>query len=390
MMRIGVVAPRQPSTIGGGFTFHTTVLKTLENVTSEHEFIILDIAGIGAHESMNTNLQRVDATSFHPDKEQSVQTEPTARFAAVALNLDLVWYLDPLAEVLPVPVFATVLDLAHRQHPFFPEVSSRGWKWESRENHYQQVLPRAARIFTGTPTGKEQVSRYYGVNLANIVINPFPTTIFPESDPPVADDSILLKHALSAGFLFYPAQFWPHKNHVNLLLAIKYLEDEHGLTPDLVLTGSDAGNLEHVKRVAAELDLQQRVHFLGFVPGDEMSALYRSASALVFPSLFGPDNLPPLEAFSLGCPVLTGRIEGVEEQLGKNSALFFDPTNPVEIADAIRKNMRNPLRRANMIKKGRKLALKRSPKAYVQTVLQTLDNFEPWHRNWPGWKGKQE
>ena len=54
MMRIGVVAPRQPSTVGGGFTFHATVLKTLNNMITDHDFIILDIAGLGEGEWMAT------------------------------------------------------------------------------------------------------------------------------------------------------------------------------------------------------------------------------------------------------------------------------------------------------------------------------------------------
>ena len=56
----------------------------------------------------------------------------------------------------------------------------------------------------------------------------------------------------------------------------------------------------------------------------ELIALYRHALALTFVSYFGPDNLPPLEAFALGCPVITSAIEGVDEQLG-NAALYVNP-----------------------------------------------------------------
>jgi glycosyltransferase involved in cell wall biosynthesis len=388
-MRVGVITPRQPPTVGGGFTFHATVLDALPRVRTGHEFVPLfvplDSGSAGGRAQQSQGEPPIDVQALFPSLAASLDSAQLMELAARKLALDVVWYLDPLAEALSVPVFATVLDLAHRQHPFFPEVSHAGWDWESRESHYGRVLPRAARIFTGTQPGKEEIVRCYGVNPANIVVNPFPTPALARAAEPIADDEVLGRHALKPGFLFYPAQFWPHKNHVNLLLALKQLESEYGLMPDLVLTGADKGNLTHVRRIAGELGLQQRVHFLGFVPGSEVVALYRCAAALVFPSFFGPDNLPQLEAFSLGCPVLTGRIDGSGShgQLGSDVAAFFDPARPDEMAAQIARVLRDISYRAALIENGRALAAARTPEAYVEVILRTLDEFEPWRRTWP-------
>lgn len=382
-MRVGVVTPRQPPTVGGGFTFHESVLRALNSATTHHEFVLLDLGGAAHVDWAGSGLPLIDVQTMFPSRTPSLHSASATEPAARKLALDVVWYLDPLAEVLSVPVFATVLDLAHRQLPFFPEVSRTGWDWESRENHYRRVLPRAARIFIGTHVGKWQIVRCYGVDPANIVVNPFPTPVFARGAEPLDDGEVLGRHALTPGFLFYPAQFWSHKNHVNLLLALKQLETEHGLTPDLVLTGADKGNLAHVLQVTSELGLQQRVHYLGFVSNSDLAALYRCAAALVFPSFVGPDNLPPLEAFSLGCPVLASRIEGAEEQLGSVAAGFFDPTRPEDIAAVIARVLGNSNYRTGLIINGRELAARRTPEAYVKVVLHTLDEFEPWRRNWP-------
>jgi glycosyltransferase involved in cell wall biosynthesis len=149
------------------------------------------------------------------------------------------------------------------------------------------------------------------------------------------------------------------------------------------LTGTDHGNLAHVRQVAGDLGLEQRVHFPGFVPGSHMKVLYRHAAALVFPSFFGPDNLPPLEAFALGCPVIAARIEGVEDQLGGSAAAFFDPTQPEEIASAIKRVLSDAFYSAALIESGGRIAAERTPGAYVQGVLQTLDSFERYRLNWP-------
>src|SRR5207249_4800394 len=124
------------------------------------------------------------------------------------------------------------------------------------------------------------------------------------------------KYGLRREFLFYPAQFWPHKNHVNLLLALDLLRGSAGVELDLVLTGSDKGNLNHVTKTAVALGLTSQVHILGFVPKADLRELYREAVSLTFASFFGPDNIPPLEAFALGCPVVAAAVPGSEEQLG--------------------------------------------------------------------------
>src|ERR1043166_2005499 len=98
---------------------------------------------------------------------------------------------------------------------------------------------------------------------------------------------------ISGQFLLYPAQFWPHKNHLRLLQAAKLLHERHGWDGTVVCCGSDKGNIGYLQQRAKALGIQHKVHFLGFVKRSELLALYRGAFALCFPSYFGPDNLPP-------------------------------------------------------------------------------------------------
>jgi glycosyltransferase involved in cell wall biosynthesis len=66
-----------------------------------------------------------------------------------------------------------------------------------------------------------------------------------------------------------------------------------------------------------------------------MPEFYRRARALVMPTYYGPTNIPPLEAFSVGCPVAISGIYGMPEQAG-DAALFFDPDSVAEVAASIR------------------------------------------------------
>jgi glycosyltransferase involved in cell wall biosynthesis len=103
--------------------------------------------------------------------------------------------------------------------------------------------------------------------------------------------------------------------------------------------------------------------------------------ALVFPSYFGPDNFPPLEAFALGAPVIAAKVPGAEEQLAEG-ALLFDPSNPIDIAAKIEAAFRKPGLRAEMISKGAKIANERTPQNYITTLCSFLDRFEAIRRCW--------
>jgi glycosyltransferase involved in cell wall biosynthesis len=149
----------------------------------------------------------------------------------------------------------------------------------------------------------------------------------------------------------------------------------------LALVGSDKGYLDHVRGIARDLGLLERVRFLGFVETAELATLYRGAHALVFLSFFGPENLPPLEAFALGCPVVQADVPGAREQLGE-AALFVSPADASAAADAVRQ-FEDPELRARLIEAGRERGSAFSADAYVRGVLDFLDEFEPVRSCWP-------
>jgi glycosyltransferase involved in cell wall biosynthesis len=231
-------------------------------------------------------------------------------------------------------------------------------------------------VLVGTPTGKREVERFYGVGADRIRVIPFPVPATAPDEP----EGDALRAIGGKQFIFYPAQFWPHKNHVNLLRAMRLLVDD-GRDLSLVLTGSDKGNKSFVAAEIAALGLADRVIDLGFVSRGTLEALYRGAQALVFPTFFGPDNLPPLEAFALGCPVLASDIAGAGDQLGE-AALRFNPARPNDIAACIATVCDDAEVRGQLLREGAKIAAERSPARYVTQVQALLDEFRAYRRCW--------
>jgi glycosyltransferase involved in cell wall biosynthesis len=87
---------------------------------------------------------------------------------------------------------------------------------------------------------------------------------------------------------------------------------------------------------AHRLHVATQVRYLGYVPNDAMSALFAEARGLVMPTFFGPTNIPIVEAWLFGCPVLTSDIRGIREQVGE-AGLLVDPRSVESIAEGMRR-----------------------------------------------------
>lgn len=396
-MRVGVYLGDFVPDVGGGYTFVSEVFGALLKQASNtpHQFVVLcDPEYVKKQKSGNENHSleycgvprkglvdtAIGVLKYYSPLFAYLWRWP-GRLERVAMSrgVEFIWFVGGGTYDAPeIPYAATVWDLQHRTHPWFPEVSSRG-RWDYRELTYSRFLRRAARVITGTKTGAEQLGLYFQIPHDRISILPHPTPGLPD-----AGATSTLRFATELGgrkFIFYPAQFWPHKNHVNLLRALKLLREQHDLDIDLVLTGSEKGNLGHVKSVVEQLGLAPRIHFLGFVSSEELAWLYGRAIALVYPSFSGPENLPPLEAFSRGCPVVISDYPGACEQLG-DAAVFFDPHSPAQMAEVIKRLLDQPDLRQDLVKKGYQRAATWTAEDYVNGVFSMLDEFEPVRRCW--------
>ncbi len=231
-----------------------------------------------------------------------------------------------------LPFLITIFDTCHRDTPEFPEVRAFG-EFERREILFGLGCMKAAMVIVNAPKLVDDLSRRYALERDRAVCIPFsPSTYVARATQGDATDAaVLQKYGLEPGYLFYPAQFWPHKNHMTLLMALSQLR-ERGITERLVLCGSDRGGREKIDATIVAQGLAAQVSIIGFVESSELGALYRGASALVMPTYFGPTNMPPLEAWAVGTPVIYP--EAFKEQVG-DAAILFDYDDPQSLADAI-------------------------------------------------------
>jgi glycosyltransferase involved in cell wall biosynthesis len=126
-----------------------------------------------------------------------------------------------------------------------------------------------------------------------------------------------------------------HKNLGRLLDAFAFILGD--VSHDLVIVGRKegfvTGDTAVLKRIA---DFHDRVRFTGYLPDSDLKELYRTADALVLPSLYEGFGLPPVEAMAAGCPVLVSRRASLPE-VCLDAALYCDPLNAEDIATNLRR-----------------------------------------------------
>lgn len=220
------------------------------------------------------------------------------------IDTDLIYFVGPSLHSLKIKklnYIFTLFDLAHRDHPEFPEVREYN-EFRIREELYSKVISQSFLTLTDSSKLLENVSRFYGVDSSRLLSMPFA----PSSDLGYKSCSITEVrdyYKLPELYFFYPAQFWPHKNHIRILEALTLL-NKQGKTMHVVFSGGDKGSMNNVIKKVNTLTLTDQVHFLGLVPHEHMKSLFQGSCGVIMPTYFGPTNLPPLEAWSLGVPLI--------------------------------------------------------------------------------------
>jgi glycosyltransferase involved in cell wall biosynthesis len=195
--------------------------------------------------------------------------------------------------------------------------------------------------------------------VANLDVPRRKIAVIPAASPlaayaePIGDDLDRVRAAydLPDAFVLYPAQTWPHKNHLGLADAVALAAAE-GTQLNVVCTGWQNDFSGTIERRVRERGLDGLIRLPGLVPEADLTALYRLARALVFPSLFEGWGFPLLEAFSVGLPVACSDIPVLREVVGP-AAATFDPTRPQDIAATLRRLWEDEGLRRELARRGR-------------------------------------
>jgi glycosyltransferase involved in cell wall biosynthesis len=143
----------------------------------------------------------------------------------------------------------------------------------------------------------------------------------------------------------------PGKNHIRLIRAWDQVKQRTGAPHKLILAGSDWSGSEQVHAAALAARHSSSISLTGFVPSEALSAIYRAADLLVFPSLYEGFGMPLLEAMACGTPVACSNVSSLPEVAG-DAAQLFNPLDTASIADAIEAVLGSPQRANSLRERG--------------------------------------
>ena len=248
-------------------------------------------------------------------------------------DVDLVYFVSETSssnKLQELNFINTVVDVCHRDWPEFPEVKTSGnFYW--REQHLKYNLAPSLIVLTASDQLSAQLSARYGIDRERLLSMPFSVAHFLKDEFSEGTKLVLKTYSLQEGYFFYPAQFWAHKNHIRILEALLVLR-KNGIEYKVVFAGGDKDNLSYIKCYVQRHSLEKQVKFLGFVPAEHMRGLYEGCLAVVMPTYFGPTNLPPLEAWTIGRPLIYS--SHLIDDVG-DAALCINPDSSEELANAM-------------------------------------------------------
>ena len=296
-------------------------------------------------------------------------------------NIDLIFFLFPSSLALDVVSYNyifTIWDLCHRDFPEFPEVNFHR-EFERREILYARATKKAMAVITDSELGRQNAIKRYGLDEKRVFAVSFlPSVNMKETNFVDIKD----KYNIDGDYIYYPAQFWSHKNHVYIVDSLSILKKQ-GIHVTAVFSGSDKGNLGYVLEYAKRAGVVDLVKYIGFAPNEEVYHLYKQSLALAMPTYFGPTNIPPLEAFAVGTPVIYSDLPGLREQVG-DAALLCDLKDPNSLAMHIKTLLSNPEKKSELVEKGCKRLKELQQKSITNVLRHILDDYAMKLKCWKG------
>ena len=324
MVRVGISAlTLVPGVVGGSETAYRALLREYHKHPEITPRVFLPkIAPDGAEGHAYSVIQSYPASTSTPGRlyamGSSLALGGRIRREMRLEDLDVLHF--PFSTMIPrvtsVPTVTSILDVQHEYLPEFfskPELAYRKLIYgrSARESDLVIAISEHARQTLverlGVPEERVRVI-HLGVDL----------------------ETFSPSHDLREDFIFYPANRWPHKNHDHLFEAFTILRRTR---PDLRLVLTGSGHEGHPVPTGVEV--------LGRVPLEQLVNLYRTASALVYPSHFEGFGIPIVEAFATGCPVAAADTSSIPEVAG-DAAVLFDPTSAHAIAAGVEKLLATP------------------------------------------------
>ena len=370
MSRIGIVAVSHPG-LGGTFQYTLSTIDALRKIPN-NTYVLYTSADNTSYDKLGIPIVRIPRAVRSLLTGIWVNLAPGHRgglFSEVDLVVAPIYTTRLLACRRPF-VF-TIHDLQERYYPENFTLAQRCW----RKFVNKALAERADVILCESNYVRSDIVKFLKVEESKIsVLVAPPISAF---SPGHFHRAPLERRATGMKwpdqFIFYPAQFFSHKNHMRLIDALKVVLRRF---PDchLLLTGQRRYEYEKVMAHVRELGINDRVVHLGYVDTDTVAAAYLRAAFVVIPTLFESVSIPIYEAFALGVPVCTSNVVALPEQVG-DAGVLFDPFSVEDMASKMCSLLADEQLRRDLAMKGKDRLNALTTESYATQLAAVLNKM---------------
>ena len=328
-------------------TYIRNLVWHLSHLDHETEYVLLcrpEDQDVAAH--LGDNFRAVTQTAGPYSLGQHIRLPLQLRRERIDLFHAPHYTLPPLT---PCPSIVTIHDCIHLKFPqYLPgrlaHTYARASLWSATH--------RSNCVLTVSEASKRDILRFFAIPADKVTVIPNAMDERFSIEPPAEEIArVRERYQLNDPFLLYAGNIKPHKNLERLLDAFYRLRRDGMTNLTLLIIGDEITRYAMLRRAVHRYQLHKYVRFLGFVPAETLTILYRLADAFVFPSLYEGFGLPPLEAMASGTPVITSNVSSLPEVVG-TAAVLIDPYDADSIADGVRRVLTDADLRADLIRRG--------------------------------------
>ena len=299
-------------------------------------------------------------------------------------KFDLVVFLGPSWFIKVTDEFnfiTNTYDINFKLDNYFPEYKSPSI-FKSKNEIVSKSVDHAYKILVDTERSKNELEQVYNCINSKILVQPF-TPLLPTLDDKSDEDYLQLVSDLGLKdkkFLFYPAQFWSHKNHKYIIDAMDILEKKK-IDINFVFCGAEKNNLKFINRIIYEKKLNHKFFIFNYITDEKVIALYKHCMALVMPTYVARSTLPLYEAFYFRKPIFYSK-----DVLDRDIEKFItsiDLSNPRDLSDKIEILISNPSNFNDKIVSGLELYNKNcSEDLFLDNYRKILDEYKYLSERW--------
>ena len=271
--------------------------------------------------------------------------------------------------ILPTKKIVAVYDLSYKVYPQYTDQQLKKFF----DKFLGKSISKAAHIITISENSKQEITKYYGIPEKDIsIVHPAVDheLYVPKNKSQI--DAIKSKYNIKQSYILSLGTIEPRKNLVGLLNAFDLLSEDIKKTHTLVLAGGKGWLDSDINQVYEELSKKYDIVRTGYLPDEDLPALYSGAKVFVFPTFYEGFGMPPLEAMACGTPVIASNNSSLPEVVG-DAALMVDAHQTPDITQAIQRVLTDAKLSKSLAAKGLEQAKKFTWEKSAKNLIRIID-----------------